>query len=70
MTGKMKYRQRRKNRAENCSCCNTEASFFWHCRCGYALCQDCMEENFWGLSCNGITWQCPDCGRSNGLGNQ
>jgi hypothetical protein len=29
-----------------------------------------MEENFWGISCNGITWQCPDCGEHNGLGNQ
>jgi hypothetical protein len=29
-----------------------------------------MQENFWGLSCNGITWVCPDCGASNGLGNQ
>jgi hypothetical protein len=29
-----------------------------------------MNENFWGLSCNGITWVCPDCGAQNGLGNQ
>ena len=29
-----------------------------------------MNENFWGLSCNGITWVCPDCGESNGFGNQ
>jgi hypothetical protein len=29
-----------------------------------------MDENFWGLSCNGITWVCPDCGASNGYGNQ
>ncbi len=29
-----------------------------------------MLENFWGMSCNGITWQCPDCDASNGLGNQ
>ncbi len=29
-----------------------------------------MDENFWGLSCNGITWVCPDCGASNGFGNQ
>ncbi len=29
-----------------------------------------MEENFWGMSCNGITWQCPDCGEHSGLGNQ
>jgi hypothetical protein len=29
-----------------------------------------MLENLWGLSCNGITWQCPDCGQQNGFGNQ
>jgi len=29
-----------------------------------------MEENIWGLSCNGITWACPDCGGQNGFGNQ
>ncbi len=29
-----------------------------------------MHENFWTLSCNGITWVCPDCGQQNGLGNQ
>jgi hypothetical protein len=29
-----------------------------------------MEENFWGMSCNGITWECPDCGGQNGYGNQ
>ncbi len=29
-----------------------------------------MDENVWGLSCNGITWVCPDCGAQNGFGNQ
>ena len=29
----------------------------------------CME-NVWGMSCNGITWDCPDCGAPNGFGNQ
>ncbi len=29
-----------------------------------------MEENFWGMSCNGITWFCADCGEMNGYGNQ
>jgi hypothetical protein len=29
-----------------------------------------MHENLWGLTCNFITWQCPDCGEQNGLGNQ
>ncbi len=29
-----------------------------------------MEENLWGLTCNYINWECPDCGRWNGFGNQ
>jgi hypothetical protein len=29
-----------------------------------------MLENQWGMTCNGITWQCPDCGGQNGFGNQ
>jgi hypothetical protein len=29
-----------------------------------------MDENAWGMTCNGITWQCPDCGEQNGYGNQ
>ena len=29
-----------------------------------------MNENAWGMTCNNITWVCPDCGESNGFGNQ
>jgi hypothetical protein len=29
-----------------------------------------MHENLWGMTCNNITWQCPDCGDQNGFGNQ
>jgi hypothetical protein len=29
-----------------------------------------MQQNLWGMSCNGITWECPDCGGQNGFGNQ
>jgi len=29
-----------------------------------------MDENTWGMTCNGITWVCPDCGDSNSFGNQ
>jgi len=29
-----------------------------------------MLENVWGMSCNNITWDCPDCGAQNGFGNQ
>jgi hypothetical protein len=44
--------------------------FCWRCRCGFAICQTCMHENAWGMTCNGITWTCPDCGAQNGYGNQ
>jgi hypothetical protein len=29
-----------------------------------------MQANIWGMSCNAITWVCPDCGGQNGFGNQ
>jgi len=29
-----------------------------------------MQDNLWGMSCNAITWDCPDCGSGNGFGNQ
>jgi hypothetical protein len=29
-----------------------------------------MLENLWGMSCNAITWECPDCGGQSGFGNQ
>jgi hypothetical protein len=29
-----------------------------------------MQNNLWGMSCNAITWDCPDCGAGNGFGNQ
>jgi len=64
------YRQRRQKRPTTCHLCSTADVFCWACRCGFGICQECMEENFWGMSCNGITWQCPDCGAQNGLGNQ
>ncbi|MBC2736062.1 MAG: hypothetical protein HF981_17020 [Desulfobacteraceae bacterium] len=66
------YRRRRRRPAlTDCHCCQAVVPFCWTCRqCGFAMCQACMDENFWGLSCNGITWVCPDCGASNGYGNQ
>ncbi|MDJ0887849.1 MAG: hypothetical protein QNI89_11140 [Desulfobacterales bacterium] len=64
-------RRRRIPRATSCHCCRQEAPFCWQCRqCGFAICQACMDENVWGLSCNGITWVCPDCGAQNNFGNQ
>jgi hypothetical protein len=53
-----------------CHCCGRTTPFCWHCRCGFDICQTCMNENVWGMSCNHITWQCPDCGELNGFGNQ
>jgi len=29
-----------------------------------------MLDNLWGLTCNNITWWCPDCGERNSYGNQ
>nr|WP_144016556.1 hypothetical protein [Desulfococcus multivorans] len=62
--------RRRLFRDVACHCCGGNAAFNWQCRCGFAICQSCMAENVWGMSCNGITWQCPDCGAHNGFGNQ
>lgn len=54
-----------------CHCCGKEDLFFaYRCRCGFTICQDCMDENVWGMTCNGITWECPDCSEQNGFGNQ
>ena len=64
-----RYRRRLKG-PKICHCCSKEAPFCWSCRCGFMICQECMNENVWGMSCNGITWQCPDCGGQNGFGNQ
>ncbi|MBA2879698.1 hypothetical protein HNR65_000005 [Desulfosalsimonas propionicica] len=63
---------RGRNRARNraCQCCGKTVMFCWTCRCGFAICQKCMLENLWGMSCNSITWYCPDCGGLNGFGNQ
>jgi len=68
------YRKKRPKRKpgslQHCHCCGGQVPFCWTCRCGFAICQACMAENFWGMSCNGIIWQCPDCGQWNGFGNQ
>ena len=63
-------RRRDRTKTKECHCCRGEFMFCWTCRCGFAMCQSCMYENQWGLTCNGITWQCPDCGEMNGFGNQ
>jgi hypothetical protein len=45
-----------------CTVCEKEAPFCWGCDCGLRLCQDCLEDLRWGITCNNITWECPDCG--------
>ncbi|MEW5737021.1 MAG: hypothetical protein AB1921_19405 [Thermodesulfobacteriota bacterium] len=65
-----KKRTRFRGTDRECSCCGKTAPFCWTCRCGFAICQECMAQNVWGMSCNAITWFCPDCGQQNGFGNQ
>jgi len=62
--------RRRRTKDRICHCCGKTAPFAWTCRCGLAICQVCMDEMVSSLSCNGITWNCPDCGAVNGFGNQ
>ena len=60
-------RSRRRGRGPRpCPLCRVEARFLWGCRCGFEMCQSCMDENLWGVSCNNVTWVCPDCGEANG----
>ena len=63
-------RRRRRERIDVCCCCKAQTSFCWNCACGFAICQECMLENLWGMTCNNITWWCPDCGARNNYGNQ
>ncbi len=67
-----RLREKRRSRTKNrkCQFCGQIVPFAWSCRCGFAICQTCMLDNVWGMSCNGIDWQCPDCGAQNGFGNQ
>ncbi|SMC26770.1 hypothetical protein SAMN02746041_02760 [Desulfacinum hydrothermale DSM 13146] len=68
--GRKGPRRRRHPERYVCSTCGTEQPFCWTCPCGFMICSDCMEENLWGMTCNGITWTCPDCGAIRGFGNQ
>ena len=52
-----------------CVACSREQSFCWSCPCGFMICWECMEENYWGMTCNGILWTCPDCGAIRSFGN-
>ena len=51
-----------------CPYCQRTPGFLWQCLgCDFKICQDCMTANFELFSCNGITWWCADCGKSNGF---
>jgi hypothetical protein len=58
---------RRSRQADACTLCAKHVSFCWGCTCGFRICQDCTEENRWGITCNNITWECPDCGQIRGF---
>lgn len=55
-------RKRRTPRTYTCTICERTLPFCWTCPCGFAICQECLAENAWGLTCNNVTWECPDCG--------
>jgi len=55
-------RSRPKRKRYTCYCCRQDYLFCWTCTCGFEICQACMHENLWGMTCNNVTWVCPDCG--------
>lgn len=61
-TGRLKSRRKKGAPPERCVCCGVSGTFCWSCSCGFQICQACMQENLWGMTCNNITWVCPDCG--------
>jgi hypothetical protein len=64
MTGK----GRRKRTEYRCTICEKPMPFCFGCvDCPFQICLACMTENEWGMSCNKVTWECPDCGRINVL---
>ncbi len=68
---KRKGRRRRRGKREyTCVACQQTFRFCWNCECGFAMCPACMQENLWGMTCNQITWTCPDCGAIRNFGNQ
>jgi len=42
--------------------CHERRGFLWTCPCGFCICDRCMQREAWGMTCNNITWVCPDCG--------
>lgn len=63
MTDREKSRWRSKRVTEYvCTICEVHPPFAWTCPCGFQICDACFKENAWGLTCNNVTWECPDCG--------
>ena len=58
--GRRSRRAARRN--DLCTVCGEAQPFCWACPCGFRICNACMEENLWGMTCSGVNWQCPDCG--------
>jgi hypothetical protein len=50
-----------------CTICEAAVEFCWTCTCGFHICQPCLDENRWGMTCNNVTWECPDCGAFRGF---
>lgn len=61
-SGKKSSEDGRRKREWTCSVCDKKVAFCFSCTCGFEICQECMDENAWGLTCNNVTWECPDCG--------
>ena len=61
-TGKSKKKAARRRKEYTCCCCTKDYRFCWNCPCGFEICQECMSENLWGMTCNSLNWTCPDCG--------
>jgi hypothetical protein len=57
----LRERQRRR-RGGLCPMCRKERPLFWSCPCGFLICDECLQRDLWGFTCNHITWTCPDCG--------
>jgi hypothetical protein len=66
--GKGRGRRRRVPPDTPCPFCAQPALLFHQCRyCDFHMCQQCAMDNDKIFSCNGITWDCPDCGKSNSV---
>jgi len=61
LPSKRRYRSKRIGSYE-CTICEKHPPFCWTCPCGFQICEVCFAENAWGMTCNNVTWECPDCG--------